>query len=123
MVAGPRQVGKTTLVQQVLERAGLRARFASADEPTLRGRAWLEQQWDAARLTARAGDRRGAVLVLDEIQKIPGWSERVKRLWDQDTRARCPLRVVLVGSAPAPGGGDGIPVEEFLSTPAERWVT
>ncbi|HXF44792.1 MAG TPA: ATP-binding protein, partial [Burkholderiaceae bacterium] len=42
----------------------------------------------------------GAVLVLDEIQKIPGWSEAVKRLWDEDTRARRPLKVVLLGSAP-----------------------
>ena len=44
--------------------------------------------------------RRGAVLVLDEIQKISGWSETVKRLWDEDTRARRPLKGVLLGSAP-----------------------
>jgi len=100
VVAGPRQVGKTTLVQQVVEGSEMPARFASADEPTLRGREWVEQQWDAARLTAREGGPRGAVLVLDEIQKIPGWSETVKRLWDDDTRERCPLRVVLLGSAP-----------------------
>lgn len=100
VVAGPRQVGKTTLVQQVVERAGVSARFASADEPTLRGREWIEQQWEAARLSAQEADRYGALLVLDEIQKIPGWSETVKRLWDEDTRARRPLKVVLLGSAP-----------------------
>ena len=100
VVAGPRQVGKTTLVQQVTDAAGLTTRYASADEPTLRGPGWLDQQWDAARLEARDAGRRGAVLVVDEIQKVPGWSESVKRLWDEDSRARRPLKVVLLGSAP-----------------------
>ncbi|HEY8516127.1 MAG TPA: ATP-binding protein [Candidatus Binatia bacterium] len=95
VVAGPRQVGKTTLAQQVVEQAGMPAHFVSADEPTLRGAEWIAQQWDAGRLL---GD--GAVLVLDEVQKIPGWSETVKRLWDEDTRRRRALKVVLLGSAP-----------------------
>lgn len=99
-VAGPRQVGKTTLVRQVLEASGLAVRYASADEPTLRGREWVEQQWNAARLLAREGGWRGAVLVVDEIQKIPQWSETVKRLWDEDTAARRPLKVIVLGSAP-----------------------
>ena len=99
-VTGPRQAGKTTLVQQVTEKSGLAVRFASADEPTLRGPDWVAQQWEAARLAAGDAGRHGALLVLDEIQKIPGWSEAVKRLWDEDTRKRCPLKVVLLGSAP-----------------------
>ncbi len=100
VVAGPRQVGKTTLVQQVTEASDLAVHFASADEPTLRGREWIEQQWEAARLTARETGREGAVLVLDEIQKIPAWSEVVKRLWDEDTRKRMGLKVVVLRSAP-----------------------
>lgn len=100
VVAGPRQVGKTTLVQGVVEAAVHPVRFASADEPTLRGADWIGQQWDAARLVATDTGKSGAVLVLDEIQKIPGWSEAVKRLWDEDTRARRRLKVVLLGSAP-----------------------
>ena len=99
-VAGPRQVGKTTLVQAVVESSGRPHVFASADEPALRGPEWIAQQWELARLRAADGGRDGAVLVLDEIQKIPGWSESVKRLWDEDTRRRLPLRVVLLGSAP-----------------------
>ena len=98
VVAGPRQVGKSTLVGQVTERLDIPVRHASADEPTLRGAEWIAQQWDAARLDAR--ERTGALLVLDEVQKIPGWSETVKRLWDEDTRRRVPLKVVLLGSAP-----------------------
>lgn len=100
VLAGARQAGKTTLVQQVVEESGLLMRFASADEPTLRGPEWIAQQWAAARLDSATAGRSGAVLVLDEIQKIPGWSESVKRLWDEDSRARSPLRVVLLGSAP-----------------------
>ena len=100
VVAGPRQVGKSTLVQQVVEAAGLPVRSASADEPTLRGPEWIEQQWQAARLAAADAGKSGAGLVLDEIQKIPAWSESVKRLWDEDTRKRRPLKVVLLGSAP-----------------------
>lgn len=98
VVAGPRQVGKSTLVQQVTDTLALPVRQASADEPTLRGADWIAQQWEAARLSI--ADAEGAVLVLDEIQKIPGWSETVKRLWDEDTRAKRPLKAVLLGSAP-----------------------
>ena len=100
VIAGARQVGKTTLVTQVTARAGLPHHFASADEPTLRGPEWIEAQWNAARLLADEAGKRGALLVLDEVQKVPRWSGIVKRLWDSDTRARRPLRVVLLGSAP-----------------------
>jgi len=100
VVAGPRQVGKTTLVQQVMADAERPQVFVSADEPALRDSAWLAAQWERARLLARDGGKGGALLALDEVQKIPDWSEAVKRLWDEDTRHRCPLRVVLLGSAP-----------------------
>lgn len=100
VVAGPRQVGKTTLVQQVVDGLKLPVRFASADAPTLQGAGWINQQWDAARLAATDSGKRGALLVLDEVQKIPDWSEQVKRLWDEDTRKHCPLKVVVLGSAP-----------------------
>ncbi len=99
-ITGPRQVGKTTLVQQVAASSGLPTRFASADEPALRGPAWLEQQWQAARLEADDAGSEGALLVLDEIQKLPGWPETVKRLWDEDGRAGRPLKVAVLGSAP-----------------------
>ena len=100
VVAGSRQVGKTTLAGQAAERSGLPTRYASADEPTLRGVGWIEQQWEAARGLADAADADGALLVLDEVQKVPRWPETVKRLWDADTRADRRLKVVLLGSAP-----------------------
>lgn len=70
VLAGPRQVGKTTLARQVMAESKMPSHYASADEPTLRDPTWLEQQWDGARLKARASAA-GALLVLDEIQKVP----------------------------------------------------
>jgi predicted AAA+ superfamily ATPase len=100
VVAGARQVGKTTLVQQVLDRLDVPSVFVSADEPTVGDTAWLAAQWDRARIAASEAGKAGAVLALDEVQKISRWSETVKRLWDEDSRARRPLKVVLLGSAP-----------------------
>lgn len=99
VLAGPRQVGKTTLVRQVMATSELPGHYASADEPSLRDRTWLEQQWDIARL--KAGEHKtGALLVLDEIQKVADWSRAVKLLWDADTHSGVPLKVVLLGSSP-----------------------
>ena len=99
VLAGPRQTGKTTLARQVMAEIKCPAHYASADEPTLRDRTWLEQQWDIARIKAR-DSKAGALLVLDEIQKVPGWPDLVKLLWDADTHAKLPLKVVLLGSSP-----------------------
>lgn len=100
VLAGPRQAGKTTVARQVLDEVGVPAHYASADEPALRDGAWIEAQWEIGRLRARASGRDGALLVLDEVQKVPGWSEIVKRLWDEDTRSGLTLKVMLVGSSP-----------------------
>ncbi|MDP2318608.1 MAG: ATP-binding protein [Acidobacteriota bacterium] len=100
VVAGARQVGKTTLVGQVIDALKVPAIFVSADEPTLGDAGWLSAQWARARVAAGEAGTAGAVLALDEVQKISGWSETVKRLWDEDSRARRPLKVVLLGSAP-----------------------
>src|SRR3972149_1324134 len=101
VLAGPRQVGKTTLVHQAMDALNMPAQYASADEPGRRDRAWIEQQWEVARLPLREARKSGgALLVLDEIQKIPHWSDVVKRLWEEDTRKRVALKVVLLGSSP-----------------------
>jgi predicted AAA+ superfamily ATPase len=97
VITGPRQVGKTTLVEQVCSTQRLPFVFASADEPTLKGPEWIAQQWESARIKL---NQKGAILVIDEIQKVIGWTETVKRLWDEDTRKRRPLKLILLGSAP-----------------------
>lgn len=99
ILAGPRQVGKTTLARQVLDAVDIPSHYASADDPAGKDRTWLEAQWDFARVRARE-TRKGGILVLDEAQKIPDWSEIVKLLWDQDAASALNLRVVLLGSAP-----------------------
>lgn len=101
VLAGPRQTGKTTMVRQVADETRIPVHYASADEPTLQSRAWIEQQWETGRLqAAETANKSGSLLVLDEIQKVTGWSEVVKRLWDSDTRKKMPLKVALLGSAP-----------------------
>jgi len=71
--------------------------FASADSPTVKDPIWIEQQWDTARLLANRGHE--VLLVLDEVQKIRQWSEVVKKMWDDDSRAKIPIKVVLLGSS------------------------
>jgi len=95
---GPRQSGKTTLAHQVMADLEIPSHYASADEPTLKDRTWIEQQWEIARLKVES--EKNALFVMDEAQKIDGWSETVKRLWDEDTAKGLPLRVMLLGSSP-----------------------
>ncbi len=100
VVVGPRQVGKTTLVRWALGACGLPTHYATADDPGSLAEGWLRQQWEVGRAKVADNRRKGAVLAIDELQKLPNWSEQVKRLWDEDTAARCPLRVVVLGSSP-----------------------
>jgi uncharacterized protein len=100
VLAGPRQSGKTTIAQQVAAASQTPTRFISADDPQAHDRIWLKQQWELARSEARDAGKEGSILIVDEVQKIPEWSEAVKRYWDEDTRSRVPLKVLLLGSAP-----------------------
>jgi predicted AAA+ superfamily ATPase len=95
---GPRQSGKTTLAHQVMADLEIPSHYASADEPTLKDRTWIEQQWEVARLKVES--EKNSLFVMDEAQKIDGWSETVKRLWDGDTAKGLSLHVMLLGSSP-----------------------
>ena len=125
-VSGPRQVGKTTLVLQVLTEKILRNLYVAVDEPlyveetpyselinfspdweqstsvlsnNTRDEKWIVRKWQEARLLAKQSSQ-GFVLAIDEIQKIPNWSETVKGLWDADRRRNQQFHVILIGSAP-----------------------
>lgn len=101
VLAGPRQTGKTTIARQVAEAVSFPVHLASADEPTLRDRSWIMQQWEIARIKAREKEgKKGVLLILDEVQKVGQWSEVIKWLWDEDTASGLPLKVVLLGSSP-----------------------
>jgi hypothetical protein len=97
VVTGPRQVGKTTAVHQLLEECGVPFHYGSADQPAPPQPAWIEQMWETARL--RSQEQPLVILVLDEVQKVSRWSEIVKRLWDEDTRHKKDIRVILLGSS------------------------
>jgi len=97
VISGPRQVGKTTAIRQVLEEIGVSYHYAAADLPAPPPVEWIGQQWDTGR--RKALNEKSAILILDEIQKISSWSEEVKRLWDEDTRQGIDLKVVLLGSS------------------------
>ncbi|MGD9231613.1 MAG: ATP-binding protein [Desulfobacterales bacterium] len=101
VLSGPRQTGKTTLAQQMLKSLDWPGHYATADEPALKGPDWIEQQWEVVRTRLKTDTKaRIGILVLDEIQKLPGWSETVKRLWDEDTFSELPLHVFILGSSP-----------------------
>ena len=100
-LAGPRQTGKTTLAKQTMELLDIPNHYASADEPALKDSTWIEQQWEVARTKLRLdASFKKALFVLDEVQKITGWSETVKRLWDEDSANDLPLYVIVLGSSP-----------------------
>lgn len=98
VLIGPRQVGKTTLVNQVTEKLNIPIHYVSADAPGLENTLWLELQWQVARDLLKDSDE--ALLVIDEIQKIADWSSIVKKLYDEDTKNKTNLKVVLLGSSP-----------------------
>ena len=96
IVIGPRQVGKTTAARQAAARSECPCHYASADEALPPGPEWIEAQWNAA-LRLAAHCETPAWLILDEIQKVRGWSEEVKRLWDADTTEK--IQPLLLGSS------------------------
>ena len=118
-IFGPRQTGKTTCVRQTLRQIEQPSRYVAVDEPDapaldlpptefshdavlapgVRDEQWLVRQWVEARREAERSPR-GFVLVLDEIQQVPRWSETVKGLWDADRAAESRLHVVILGSSP-----------------------
>ena len=97
-LVGPRQVGKTTLAQHVVKYLSKPIRYISADLATLQDVSWIQQQWEVARELAKSEGQ--TLLIIDEVQKIPNWSEMVKFLWDQDTASGIDLSVLILGSSP-----------------------
>ncbi len=99
VLMGPRQVGKTTLVSQLLKQINISHLFESADAIPAGGSNWLQQIWQSARIKLQIQSTGALLLVVDEIQKISNWSEIVKKLWDEDSRQGIRLKVILLGSS------------------------
>ncbi|MDZ7767166.1 MAG: ATP-binding protein [Melioribacteraceae bacterium] len=96
---GPRQVGKTTLVRQLLHQTELPWHYSSADGVAASDAVWISQQWEAARIKCRSNEQQSAILVIDEVQKVENWSEQVKKEWDRDRAGEVDLQVILLGSS------------------------
>lgn len=99
VIVGPRQVGKTTLVLQLLEKIHMPYTFESADGIANTSSTWLQQTWESARLVMKNSGASDYLLVIDEIQKVDNWSEVVKQQWDKDTRGGTNMIVILLGSS------------------------
>ena len=99
VILGPRQVGKTTMVNQLLSQLSIPHINESADAISATNSAWLMQAWETARLRMKASGASEYLLVIDEIQKIDNWSEVVKQQWDKDTREKVNIKVILLGSS------------------------
>lgn len=99
VIVGPRQVGKSTLIGQVLEECTLPFDSYSADDVTGVSADWLTQVWESQRMKMAVRGENKRLMVIDEIQKIRNWSETVKAEWDRDTREKRQLIVVLLGSS------------------------
>lgn len=99
VLAGPRQVGKSTLVGQVLAQISIPHAVEVADAIDPKDSDWIRRIWEAARMTMMLRSLDEYLLVIDEVQKIENWSEVVKREWDADTRNKVNLKVVLLGSS------------------------
>ncbi len=99
VILGPRQVGKTTMINQLLSQLSISYIYESADAITATNPVWLMQVWETARLKLKASGAKESLLVIDEIQKIDNWSEVIRQQWDKDTREKVNIKVVLLGSS------------------------
>lgn len=99
VLVGPRQVGKTTLINQLIKKIDIPNTFESADGIAASDQVWVSQIWNNARQLLSASSKKEYLLVIDEIQKIDNWSEIVKRLWDEDVRLGVNIKVILLGSS------------------------
>lgn len=99
VISGPRQVGKSTMVKQVLQETAIPNMSVSADGLPKDSTMWIGEVWETARMRMRIGRHSEYLLVIDEIHKIDNWSEEVKRQWDADTFNDVNLKVILLGSS------------------------
>lgn len=99
VVAGPRQIGKTTVVKQLLERVSMPSMYFNADAVEAGAKEWIATKWEEARARMRFYGNKEFLMVIDEVHKIENWSEQVKKEWDADTFADVNLKVILLGSS------------------------
>ncbi len=98
-VSGPRQVGKSTMVKQVLQEIDIPYLSVSADNVPKTDTFWISEMWATARARMKAANAPEFLLVIDEVHKLDNWSEAVKKEWDDDVRNDINMKVVILGSS------------------------
>ena len=98
-VSGPRQVGKSTMVKQVLQEIDIPYFSVSADNVPKTDTFWISEMWTTARARMKAANAPEFLLVIDEVHKLDNWSEAVKKEWDDDVRNDINMKVVILGSS------------------------
>ena len=99
VISGPRQVGKSTLVKQVLAEISIDHMSISADNVSTENSAWINEVWNTARQRIKLKQAKEFLLIIDEVHKVSNWSEAVKKEWDYDTLNDINIKVVLLGSS------------------------
>ncbi len=99
VIYGPRQIGKTTLVRQIIKDLNYPYSIVAADAVPASDQVWIAQHWENARTKQLLSPDTPYLLVFDEVQKIDNWSEQVKAEWDRDTVNELDIRVILLGSS------------------------
>lgn len=99
VISGPRQIGKSTLVKQVLQETTIPYMLVSADDVPATNTSWISEMWAAARAQMKVSGLAEYLLVIDEVHKVSNWSEAVKKEWDADTYHDVNMKVVILGSS------------------------
>lgn len=99
VVMGPRQIGKSTVVKQVVQDIAEPYQFFSADNIPASNSNWLSNCWSAARSLMTNQGLDSMIIIIDEIQKIANWSEAVKKEWDDDSFNNRNIKLLLLGSS------------------------
>ena len=89
VLIGPRQVGKSSFIEAFTKKSKkfLICAGDGIDDPI-----WIQQKWNQAQENHQC-------LIIDEIQKIPQWSEFVKTCWDKQKFSKNKINVILLGSS------------------------
>ena len=99
VIAGARQVGKSTMVKQVVNELPTPHLLTTAEEAPDKNPAWIRYVWQQARQAMRLNNYTELLLVIDEIHKLDNWSEVVKAEWDADSMRDINIKVILLGSS------------------------
>ncbi len=89
VLIGPRQVGKTSFIEAFTKQ---NKKFLICSGDGINDPIWIQEKWNQAQESHQC-------LIIDEIQKIPQWSEFIKLCWDRQKYSKNKIKVILLGSS------------------------